>query len=231
MKKTPMSCLVVTTLLAILVLPRAALAQGTERPIEDFVSAQGTFCLDDGAGGCVLFVPPVANFIGWGSATSANVASVDYAGLADRWITAASCVRPVSFGTSFAGTVVEEPLADGRVLVTVDLTTFNALTFVASGDFANGDLVFGVRAPDVCNGSAEPALGASRLHIAFTNPAPGAPLPDLIQLFFFPGPGQAFQNYAFTAQARSGSSSAKVVQTANVARTNVQAARVEVTQR
>ena len=37
----------------------------TQRPISEFVSAQGTFCRPDGAGGCTLFVPPLLNFLGW----------------------------------------------------------------------------------------------------------------------------------------------------------------------
>ena len=40
-------------------------AQGPQRPISDFISAQGTFCFPDGGGGCIVFVPPVKNFIGW----------------------------------------------------------------------------------------------------------------------------------------------------------------------
>ena len=47
-------------------LPTIAYSQPTvTRPISDFVSAQGTFCLPDGGGGCFLFVPPVPNFAGW----------------------------------------------------------------------------------------------------------------------------------------------------------------------
>jgi hypothetical protein len=36
----------------------------------------------------------------------------------------------------------------------------------------------------------DPALGESFLQLRFINAKPGAPLPDLLQLLFAPGPGQ-----------------------------------------
>ena len=50
--------------LGFLLAAQSASAQTVHRSIDEFVAAQGTFCIDDGAGGCVLFVPPVANFVG-----------------------------------------------------------------------------------------------------------------------------------------------------------------------
>lgn len=188
----------------------------TIRPIDDFLARQGTFCLDvivdvedviltgayedqivDGnfVGDCeetgappFLFVPPIANYIGNTDPAKGRLASVDYAGLADHWAQGA-------FGTTFAGKVIERPLADGRALVEVLLRTANALTYVVddpgleTGDFANGPLLFGNRAPEVVEG-AESALGKSQLHVKFINTEPGADLPDLIQLFFVPEEGQ-----------------------------------------
>jgi hypothetical protein len=165
--------------------------QATIRPIEDFVAQQGTFCIPDGGGGCVLFVPPVENFFGLSDPASNIAASVDYAGLADDWIQSASG-GAVSFGTEFAGNVLERPLSDGRAEIKVNLHTTNALTWVVDGgDFANGDLLFGHRAPDVLAGAA-PALGEILFQVTFINSAPGDPLSDLLQLAIAPEPGQEF---------------------------------------
>jgi hypothetical protein len=192
--RTGMRLLIGTLLLA---WPARSSAQ-TQRPISDFLSTQGTYCIDDGAGGCFLFVPPVANYVGWGDAKRIVAASVDYAGLADAYIESASGGQ-VSLGTSFSGAVRETTNADGTADVTVDLHARNALLFVLGNfDFAGGPLVLGHRAPEVAAG-APPGLADLEFHLSFTNTAPGAPLPDLIQLFFFPGPGQAIRGYAFTA--------------------------------
>jgi hypothetical protein len=177
-------------------------------------------------GRLLVFVPPVDNFVGWGDAKNGNRASVDYAGLANRWIETESG-GAVSFGTTFSGVVLEHLLRDGRADVTVTLRTDNALIFVTQMDFATGPLVFGRRAPDVLVTDAQPVLAHTTFHISFTNIAPGAPLPDLIQLFFAPLAGQAIENYSF-AEAHDGSASATVTQTGNAARSNIQAAVVMV---
>ena len=190
----------------------------TIRPIEDFLERQGTFCIDvnfdtgyetdivDGhfVGDCstgappLLFVPPIANFLGASDPDQQLLASVDYAGLADAWSGGA-------LGTTFAGSVIERPLADGRALVKVLLRTGNALTWVVdnsdgSNDF-NGPLLFGNRAPEVVDG-AEPALGASFYQIEFINTAPGDPLPDLLQIVFFPEEGQEVLRTHLTNRAK-----------------------------
>lgn len=202
----------------------------TRRPISDFVSAQGTFCLPDGMGGCVVFVPPIPNFIGWGDPRTGNCVSVDYAGLADATYGGA-------FGTQTGGTVAERPLPDGRAEVTVTLHTTNALTWVIEGcsDFASGTLLFGHRAPDVVDDGADAALGHSFFEISFINTAPGALLPDLIQLFFLPAPGQELHQYVFRATAKGTlridfgvpdgtPGMVTVAQTGNIVRSNIQAA-------
>jgi hypothetical protein len=169
-----------------------ALADGAAiRPVEDFVETQGTYCIDDGMGGCVLFVPPIENFFGLSDPAEDVSASVDYAGLADNWIIDASG-GTVSFDT---GQVVERPLPDGRAEVDVNLHTTNALTWVVDGgDFANGDLLFGNRAPDVLAG-ADAVLGDINFRVKFINTAPGDPLPDLLQLAIEPLPGQEFLSF------------------------------------
>jgi hypothetical protein len=160
----------------------AAPVQAGQRPIQEFVAAQGTYCVDDGAGGCLLFVPPVANFIGWGVTGETKWASVDYAGLANRPFDCGDGMTGGAnpFGTITDGMVLERPLDDGRAEITVVLHTRNALTWVANENFL-GPLLFGHRVCDVLQG-ADASLGDSHLLVVFYNPAPGAPLPDLMEL-------------------------------------------------
>jgi hypothetical protein len=186
----------------------AASSQVTIRPISDFISTKGTFCVPDGNGGCELFVPPVANFIGWtdaaceaGGSGAQRGASVDYAGLAEAYVRQASG-GAISLGTSFSGRVIERRLRDGRAQVTVLLFTKNALAWVAEGCDFLGALLFGNRAADVTSG-ATPALADSFLQFVFTNTAPGAPLPDLIRFTRgFTLPGQALISAHFEATAK-----------------------------
>jgi len=157
-----------------------AQAGATQRPIEDFVAAQGTACLEfDGDPGtvCDLFVPPVANLVGWGDETCSIFALIDYAGVADA-------MTGGDFGTTFSGGVTERPLADGRAEVTVRLRTNHALAWAIDGcDFSGGPIIFGERLPEVLDG-ATPGFADSYLRVVFTNTAPGAPLPDLLAIFF-----------------------------------------------
>jgi len=164
-----------------------------ERPISDFVDAQGTF----DAGG--LLVPPVANFLAWTDPASKLGLSVDYAGLADE-----ACGGIAR--TRFAGRVCEQPLFDGRYEVTVDLYTLDAITWVVKGfDFARDPVIFGVRWEEVeggaCKFSGAPALGSAMLQLRFINPEAGGALPDLIQLVVAPEPRQELLGLALHAEA------------------------------
>ncbi len=190
----------------------------TERPIGDFLERQGAFCVrfdfgeftyvDTREDSCpfdeFLFVPLVDNFIGWTDPEAELFAAVDYAGLADDVVG--------SLGTEFDGEVTERLLPDGRAEVTVELETENALVFIVDGfDVAGGPLLLGERV--AADGTIEnPLLGESSLRIVFTNSAPGAPLPDLIQLFFFPEPGQEVISIDFNAEAESVEGEVKVEQ-------------------
>jgi hypothetical protein len=177
-----------------------ATANAAQRPIADFLSAQGSYFLAlDAAGNvdCVashsrlpgegdgfLWVDPIRNFTGWSdpSPDRPYFLSMDYAGLAEAWLIA----NGMSLGTTFSGSISERALPDGRAEVSVILLTRNALAWagdMTTGGFADGELVFGYRAPDVLAG-APPALGDSLLQITFINAAPGAPLPDLQELMF-----------------------------------------------
>lgn len=119
--------------------------QAVQRPIEDFLVNQGTYCFPNPypPPPCLLFVPPIQNFMGWSDPQRNLLASVDYAGLADQWITAHTG-GAITFGTRFSGGILERPLPDGRAAVTVRLFTHNALCWVVEGDnFATSPLVFG----------------------------------------------------------------------------------------
>src|SRR5262249_30555113 len=102
---------------------RVAVGNPRRRSLTDFLAAQGTFCVDDGMGGCILFNPPVPNYIGFTAQVQDKcaLALVDYAGLANAWIEEAS-KGSVSFDTEIDGLVIERPLADGRAKVSVLLT-------------------------------------------------------------------------------------------------------------
>ena len=101
----------------------SAFAGTTHRPIAEFVDAQGTFCVDDGAGGCVIFVPPVDNFVGFTDTVNFRGISIDYAGLSEEPLGG-------TLGTAFSGTISERTLQDGSVIINVHLRTSNALTYV-----------------------------------------------------------------------------------------------------
>jgi hypothetical protein len=195
---------IVLLLFVVAILLAAAIpvaAGGNQRPIEDFLESQGDYCIDDGMGGCFLFVPPVANFFGWTDPALGISAAMDYAGLANECVGGA-------FGTEISGSITERPLADGRAEVHVRLHTKNAYTFVTDGfDFVNDDLLFGerlsVNAPscDMLPELTNPALGSAFFQMVFTNTAPGAPLPDIVQLVLAPEEGQEIRSLKFRGQA------------------------------
>lgn len=202
---------VVIAVAALMIMALAGSAQAgsaMQRPIEEFVDAQGTFCitlnlfpppLPDGAivdpQGCIIFVPPVGNFIGWSDLLRDRCASVDYAALADIALAGA-------LGTQTSGSITERPLADGRAEVRVVLHTRNALTWVIDGceSFATNALLFGNRVPDVRSG-AKPALCDAEFRLVFINTAPGALLPDIEQLGMAPEPGQELRSLAIGCNA------------------------------
>jgi hypothetical protein len=178
----------------------SAFAGTTHRPIAEFVDAQGTFCVDDGAGGCAIFVPPVANFVGFTDTVHFLGISMDYAGLSDDPLGG-------TLGTAFSGTISERTLKDGSVIINVHLQTSNALTYVipfdptsSANQFGENPLIFGTRANNVLAGAA-PALGDCKLDLEFTNTAPGLPIPDFEQLLFAPGPGQQVLSVVFEGTA------------------------------
>lgn len=183
--------------IALITIPQAQ-AKATQRPIKDFIDQQGTFCIDDGMGGCFLFVPPIANFIGWSDPAQSRSASIDYAGLANNFLDNA-------LGTTFLGSITERPLADGRTEIIVNLRTHNALTWITdSASFIDTDanILFGQRINIDSVLEGEPALCDSHLQVKLINTAiPGAPLPDLFQFVFFPEYGQELLSIAMRCNA------------------------------
>jgi len=188
----PVHFLAVLTLLCAAAVTHAANIQkaadpnGTvQRPLSDFLSAQGS---------TNIFVPPLPDFIGWTNNNPQTLfSSVDYAGVAAAYL---SSHGGPDLGTTITGTVSERPLADGRVDVLVDLHVKNALTWVIPipfSDVATEPLLYGVRGTDLlANPSLTPSLSICDMRIDFTNPAPGAALPDLVTAFILGGalPGQ-----------------------------------------
>ena len=194
---------VITASLTLLLFAPAAIGQTTQRPLSDFLDAQGKFCFPDGKGGCRQFLPPVRNLVVWSDLAFSKIAVVDYAGLANACFGGA-------FGTSMDGKITERALADGQAEVTVLLFTNNALTWVF--DFSNGlfpgPLLFGHGWNITSSSSCEldgtpPSLGSSSLEIKFINTRPGAPLPDLVQLLNATALGQPNSVEEFVFQAHS----------------------------
>lgn len=161
-------------------------ATAVQRPLSDWLNAQGTYCVDDGGGGCILFEPPVPNYLAWTDPARNRIGSFDYAGLANQWIIDNG---GTSLGTTMSGKLIEKALPNGRARVQVVLKTKKALTFVADGLDFGGPLVFGYRPAEVLAG-ATPALCNGSFGLTFINTAPGAPMPDFMQLAFAPEPGQ-----------------------------------------
>jgi hypothetical protein len=180
------------------------------REIEEWVEAQGTFCLSpawdcsENPAECLLFVPPFENYFGWSSFPPppddpGYFASFDYAGIAARKIEEEGG-DPI--GTTFRGHVRERPLDDGRAEVQVILHTDNALVWVNECcDFATSPMLFGARSTEVLEG-AEPTVGKFFMDLTFVNTALGASLPDFMQLIYCPEPGQELRMIRVSASAK-----------------------------
>jgi hypothetical protein len=171
--------------------------QGQAAPgrLEEFLNAQGSYCLPDALGGCLLFTPPLPNALVFCHAVTGRCASIDYAGL----VAAHAAGQGISLGTAITGTVTERRLPDGMVLVHVILRTSNAFTWVAEGfDIGDGLLALGHRVDEVLGG-AEPAFAESVLTVSFLNGPPGSPLPDLVELAAAPRPGRRLVSLGVSA--------------------------------
>jgi len=161
----------------------APAAAATQRPLSDFINNQGSTS---------FYWPPFPDYNGWannntlvssaGQSLQCRFALIDYTGLGAQYL--ASHGGP-SVGTTVSGSVIERPLADGRAEVTVVLHTTNALSFAQTCDNygpGNPD-AFGYQQGELLtNPALQPGLSEVHFQIVFKNTAPGAPLPDLVQM-------------------------------------------------
>jgi hypothetical protein len=187
------SAVIIALVVAVLLSATAASAQpgtATTRPIEEFVAAQGTYCVELPDGSCLDIFRGVPDLVFWGIPGFPRSAYVDFAGHTEAYL-AAHGGPPL--GTEIHGKIVERLLADGRAAVHVVLKVDNTLAWVTEEANAwtikDATLLFGNRAADVLAGE-QPGLCDAHFEVKFINTAPGAPMPDLIQLLFRTEPGQ-----------------------------------------
>lgn len=153
----------------------------TQRPLSDFLSQQGTYCVPGNTTtGCMYYAPPVANFAVWYSPAHNMSLVVDYAGLMDAYLRSTTGNSP---GTAFFGNVYETPLSDGTARINVNISFQRAMVYIVRGlDLANDPVSYGHSIQQILQGQGQPAFGQGSLRLSFINPAPGQPLPDLVQL-------------------------------------------------
>lgn len=193
--RTVISCLAAASV----VVPSAGSAQARQRPISDFVEAQGTYCGGPLAGfpGCKV-EGPVGNLIAFQKYVDGyrRFVRVDFPGLLDRYL--ASQGRP-TVGTTWSGGITERPLDDGTAMVSVTLHTQNAPAWVrynawiddGDGRWGPGDSLgpsrwaWGANAAQLAAGAA-PSLVDVEFKLVFISPAMGAPMPDLYRFMFDP---------------------------------------------
>ncbi len=151
-------------------------------PLSSFISAQGTSS---------RFFPPVQDYVGWTDHAPTVFALVDYAGLANKWITQRT---GHSLGTEVKGFVrickLTTPAPNGNTAqVTVDLFTSRALGFEMliadlprNPPYTSTPTIFGSTAQGVVFKHKQPALGSSTLSTTFTIPSIASPLPDFLNV-------------------------------------------------
>jgi hypothetical protein len=166
------------------------------RPFSDFLSAQGSTS---------LFFPPVSDYVGWANNNPQTLfALVDYAGLAATYL---QNNGGPTLGTTVSGSVSEHRLTDGRAEVTVVVHAQKALSWAVAcctGDIGTDPPQFGYRASDLlADPSLTPGLSSVSMTVRFTNDAPGAPLPDLVDAFIL-GNATAGQQLKFLRFESSG---------------------------
>jgi hypothetical protein len=144
----------------------------TQRPIQQFVAAQ------------------TSQFF-WFDPETGNSIFLDYAGRTNSQF-------QLGLGTTTDGTITERALPDGRARVHVVLHTRNAFTTGGFNFSSTG--VFGHTVGQVLLG-ADAALGDSVMTVDFINTAPGAAMPNIIQLTFNPQPGQVLEKLLFVVNA------------------------------
>lgn len=198
--RTLVNCVVTLVGFACLALPSTGSAQARQRSIDEFVTAQGTYC-----GGPLptfrdcMVEWPVGNLIAFQKYVDGyrRFVRVDFPGLVDRYLASAG---RTPFGTTWSGSITERPLQDGTAIVSVRLLTQNAPAWVrynawidnGDGRWGPGDSLsasskwaWGANAAKLAAG-ADPSLVDAEFKLVFVNPSMGAPMPDLYQFLFDP---------------------------------------------
>ncbi len=154
----------------------------TNRPLSHFLDTQGTL------NNPPQFFPDVKDYVGWADNPQINFALIDYAGLANKYI---KDKTGHSIGTKVNGFIIECALPDGKAQITVTLLTTKALGFAQSIDEINKSsfnetrAIFGTKVVDVVEEKKEPSVGPVILSTTFSISAPGANLPDLLDVIIF----------------------------------------------
>jgi hypothetical protein len=180
---------------------QSAFAKTNVRSINDFVSTQGSTLVSLGfVNGGELFGGKL--FI-WGNSLDLLM-RVDYAGSDNKGLIA---VGGPDAHTSYSGTILETPLPDGRAEVKITLVTHNAIAFADNASsfpakctnngsnafFTLCPAVFGYNIVELANGIGKPVLVNSEMEVNLVNTAPGAPIPDLLNVIGnSPGSGGAY---------------------------------------
>ena len=183
----------------------SAPASAGQRPLSDFVSQQGAWCVatNDVGIDCAAshYGGPAAcgpdeftfpTFFTWSDPQTEVIALIDSFDWSNENVLGGI------LDTTLDGSVSESKLPGGFADIKVTLHTSDALTRAFDGE--TGEILFGYSAGEVLDG-APPTLGESFMQITFGNTALGAPLPDLAQLQFCPAPGQQLEMLSVHAQA------------------------------
>ena len=178
-------------------------AHAGQRPLSDFLSEQEGWCLVTDAQGNL---DCAASYYGGPACADGGFAMTFPQGWQDPKTGIIGAVDPlgqleVNFVTTVNGSVSESSAPGGLAKVDVLIHASNALIRGFEFD-ANGNTVplFGHLYFEVAEG-APPTLGDAFVELAFTNTAPGAPLPDINQLNFCPEPGQVAKTLLVHAHA------------------------------
>jgi hypothetical protein len=159
-----------------------------KRPIEDFLSAQGT------AFGYWLY-------LAWLDSDLNYWVNVDYAGKINDWVKNYT-KGELSFNTEITGSVTEGVLSDGRTDVHVSLHTKNAITYIRDLSQVGSPAIFGHQGWEVVYNNLKPSFADCSLEVIYiTTAKPGSPMPDLMQVALHPEPGQKLIELSFSAQA------------------------------
>jgi hypothetical protein len=164
--------------------------------IDEFLQNQGTYCVDNGYGGCQYFGKPVNNYLTWFDQRQNVTMAIDYAGLVNKW----AQERGFASNAQIFGSVVEQPLGDGTSRFTVELKGSGISSYAVQGTNLEAPMYFGVRPREMADPMARAAAGDLRMTVTFVQ-APGI-LPDLVQLLRAPKDGQKLESITLDYSAQ-----------------------------